>query len=184
MAGIHEIPPRFRTVRLGLLPLVRADELFLLGRIGFPKEAGGLVIADVNAMSQVSYSPRAVVDVEGLVDPVGYLLGGEKAPGGNLGLEPLDLGCSEFPGTAMVLKCTQRFQALGAVEPEPRADLSLGHAQEISDLVLSLAVGDPQDSGEAVGDPFIVSLTPTAFDLLADVRFQNHSWCHSFPRTT
>jgi hypothetical protein len=81
--------------------------------------------------------------VERLVDPVGNLLGDEEASGGDLGLESLDLSRSEFAGVSLMVESTQRFQALGAIEPKPLADLPLSHAEEIGNLVLGPAFGDP-----------------------------------------
>src|SRR5262249_7914731 len=56
MAGIHEIAARApgpRPLRGRLLPLVMSDELMLLVRVGFPEEAGHLVITRTDAAQQV-----------------------------------------------------------------------------------------------------------------------------------
>jgi len=81
----------------------------------------------------------------------------------------------------LMVESTEGFHTLGAVDSEPLADLPLGHAEEVSDLVLSPAVGDPQDSGEALSDPLVMGLATAALDLLADLRFQGR--CHNFPQT-
>lgn len=120
--------------------------------------------------------------MEGLVDPVANLLGGEEAAGGDLSLESLDLGRSELAGIALMVEGTQSFQALGAVGSEPLADLSLGDAEQVGDLVLSLALVDPKNGGEPLGDAFVVGLAAAAFALLADRSFQCQ--CHGSPRTT
>jgi hypothetical protein len=49
--------------------------------------------------------------------------------------------------------------------------LPFGDTEEFSGLVLGPALGDPQDSGEALGDAFVVGLATAAFALLADVKF-------------
>jgi hypothetical protein len=50
--------------------------------------------------------------VERLVGPVANLLGGEEASGGDLGLEPLDLGRSELAGIAVMVEGTQTVPLL------------------------------------------------------------------------
>src|SRR5918998_3460324 len=77
---------------------------------------------------------------------------------------------------------TQGLQPLGAKEPEPLADLPFSDTEEFGGLVLGPALGHPQDSGEALGDTFLVGLATAAFDLLADLWFQ--SQCHGSPRPT
>jgi hypothetical protein len=50
MAGIDEIASGLLPVRLPLLPLIGAEELLLLGRVGLPEEARGLVVTDTDAV--------------------------------------------------------------------------------------------------------------------------------------
>ncbi len=116
--------------------------------------------------------------MKGLVDPGDALLGSEEAAGGDLGLESLDLRRWECAGVSPMVEGTQGLESLGAVGSEPLADLPLDHAEEVGDLVLGPALGDPQDSGEALSDAFVVSRATAAFDLLADLRFQRQ--CHIF----
>ena len=163
-----------------LLLLIGVDKFLLLNRVSLPEEAGGLVVADADAMQQVPHPPGRISDVKGLVDPVTDLLGGEEAAGGDLGLESLDLGRLEIAGVPLMVQETQGLEALGAIETEPLADLPLGHTEELGDLVLLPALGDPEDSGETLSDAFVVGHATAAFDLLADLRFQCQ--CHSSPQ--
>src|SRR3712207_5584610 len=179
MAGIDEIPPRRRPLSLSLVPLIGADELLLFVRVGLPEEAGGLVVADADAVQQVPHTPRGIADAKGLLDPVADLLGGQEATGGDLGLESLDLSRSEFARVALMAEGTQGLQPLSAKEPEPLADLPFGDTEEFGGLVLGPALGNPQDSGESLGDSLVVGLATAAFDLLADRSVQCQ--CHGFP---
>ena len=180
MAGIDEIPPRLLPLRLMLLLLIGVDKFLLLNRVSLPEESRSLVVTDADARQQVSYTSRCIGDVERLVNPVADLLGTEEAAGGDLGLESLDLGGSEFARVPPMVEGTEGLQAPGTVGAEPLADLPRVDPEEVGDLVLGPALGDPQDGGEALGDALVVGLVPAAFDLLTDLRFQSQG--HSFPR--
>jgi hypothetical protein len=110
--------------------------------------------------------------VKGLINPVTDLLGGEEASGGDLGLEAFDLDRSEFAGSALIVERVESFQTPGAKEMKPLADLPLRDTEEVGDLVLGPALDHPQDSGGALSDALVASLTAAAFNPLADQRSQ------------
>src|SRR4051794_25641312 len=94
MAGIHEIPARTpgpRPPRRSLLLLVLGDELVLLVRIGFPQEAGHLVVAGTDPPEQLLDPAGGVGNAEGFLEPVADLIRVAEAPGADFVLEVFDL---------------------------------------------------------------------------------------------
>src|SRR5262249_53282400 len=98
------------------------EELLLLVRVGLPEEAGGLVVADADAVKQVTHAAVGVGDVERLGHPVGDLPCGQEAAGGDKGLE--------YPFTG---RGGQRYGVGPRGEPAsqlPSADVSEAHCRK------------------------------------------------------
>ena len=94
MTSIHEIAAREpgpRPLRRSLLPLVMRDELVLLVGIGFPQEAGHLVVAGAEALEQLLNPTGGVTDAEGLLKPVADLIRIAEAAAADFVAELFDL---------------------------------------------------------------------------------------------
>src|SRR5271169_120504 len=175
MAGIHEITARTsgpRPLRRSLLLLVLGDELVLLVRIGFPQEAGHLVVAGTDALEKLLDATGRVGDAEGSRDPVTNLIRVAEAAGADFLLELLDLLCGKVAWVALVVQGTQDVKSLVAEDAQPLAQLGGTHAQELGDLIAGLAGGDGQDGGEALVEASIVGGFASPVHLLALLRGQ------------
>src|SRR5262249_24067356 len=139
-----------------------------------------LVVADADAVQQVTHPARRVGDVKSLLDPVADRLRGQEAARSDVGLELLDLDRAELADTAPILEGTESVQTLGAVETKPLADLPRGDAEEFGDLVLRTAVGGPEDGRQSLSHPLVRGLTATMLDLLT-LRWVQQQ-CHSNPQ--
>jgi hypothetical protein len=78
----------------------------------------------------------------------------------------LDLGGAELADTAPVLEGTESVETVGAVEAKSLADLPLGDAEEVGDLVLAAAISDPEDGGQSLRHPLLLGLAATTLALL------------------
>src|SRR5262245_22021132 len=107
MTGIHDVAARApdpRPLRGRLLTLVVGDELTLLVRIGFPQEAGHLVITRAEAAQLGPDATGAVPDPEQLLDPKADLLSVVEAAGADLLREALPLPGGEIARVAPVMQ--------------------------------------------------------------------------------
>jgi hypothetical protein len=95
------------------------------------------------------------------------LLGRVKSALGDLVLELVDLGGSESSGIALVMRGAELLQSLVAEDAEPLADLAWGDPHQVSDLLPSPPVVDPEQHGEALIDPAILGSSPSVFDVFA-----------------
>ena len=167
MAGIHIVAPCAGPLSpsLGLLPLVLAEELLLLVRVGLPQEAGDLVVADADPLEQVLHATGLVTDAEGVLKPLANLVGVAEATGADLVFELLDLARGKLAGVALVMEGTEVVEALVAIDPEPFAQLGETDSQQLSDFFPGLARSNSQDSGEPLVNTPVQGSLAAAFDL-------------------
>ncbi|HTU19460.1 MAG TPA: hypothetical protein VMG10_15475 [Gemmataceae bacterium] len=66
-------------------------------------------------------------------------------------------------------------QAVETEASEPFADLTGGDAEKIGDFLLAVAVVDPEESGEAVGDSLVLGVATASNDFGAEGSFQDES---------
>src|SRR5262249_51143841 len=158
--------------RLALVPRHPLDEGALLIRVGFPQQAGHLVVADADAFEQVFDPGGRIADGEGGLEPVAELGGVAEATGADLALELLDLAGGEFTGVALVVDLAEDVEAFVAVDAEPVAQLGKADAEQLGDLFPGLASADRQDRGEALVDAPVKGPLASPFDFLPLLRGQ------------
>jgi hypothetical protein len=66
--------------------------------------------------------------------------------------ELVDLPGGELAGVALGVQSTQGVEPLVAIDAQPFAQLAQADAQQVSDVFTALALGNGQDSGEALVD--------------------------------
>jgi hypothetical protein len=133
-----------------LLPLVVGDELLLLVRVGLPQEAGHLVVAGAHAAQQALDAAGGVRDPERLLDPEADLIGVAEAPRADLLLKALDLSGGQVSWVAPVVKGAEGMEAAVAEQAQPLGELTYAAAEQVGDLEMGLAVGNPKNGREAL----------------------------------
>src|SRR4051794_17342687 len=163
VAGVDEVPPGLRP-RLTLVSPVLPHELLLLLDVGLPEEPRDLVVAGPDPAEQVLDARDRVGHAQGLLHPGADLLSVVERPRGYLPLEPLDLGRSEATRVALVVQGAELLQPLVAEDAEPLADLAGGDPRQLSGLLPSPPVIDPEQDREALIDPAVLRGPSSFFD--------------------
>src|ERR1035438_7762481 len=186
MTSIHEIATREpgpRPLCGSLLPFVMGDEGVLLVGIGFPQEAGHLVVTGADAFEQLFNATGGVADAEGFREPVADLIRIAETAATDFVLELFDLWGGQVARIALVVQGTQGVEPTVAVDPQPFAQLRETDAQQVRNFPPWLARGDRQDGRESLVEaPIMRSLAPPVDFLTLLVRELN--WLHgdTFPR--
>jgi len=155
------------------LLLVLLDELFLLVGIGFPEEAGDLVVTDADAFEQLLDSTGRVADGERLLDPAANLIRVAKATGADFLFELCNLMSSKFTRITLVMESAESIESFIAIDTKPFAQLGEADPQQVSDFFPAFALGNGQDGSEALVDTPVEGPLASSFEFPPLLRAQD-----------